>query len=97
MSAVSAPSDLLKPYDARLMRCYPISTLSNHLGNDHEECTLHVEPLETQNPFDGRRIRIGIRGEAKLAYPPKACQIPILTWYSTWVIRVLWMNPCILT
>src|SRR5947209_15765590 len=81
MSAVSAASDLLKPYDARLMRCYPISTRSNHVGNDREECTRRVEPLETQNPFDGRRTCCRIRNEVKLAYSPKACRIPILTWY----------------
>jgi hypothetical protein len=31
MSDVSAASDLLKPYDARAMRCYPVSSRINHL------------------------------------------------------------------
>jgi hypothetical protein len=29
---------MLKPYDARQMRCYPVSTRINHLGNDDEKC-----------------------------------------------------------
>jgi len=32
MKDVAAASDLLKPYDARLMRCYPISTRINHVA-----------------------------------------------------------------
>lgn len=31
-------SELLKPYDARLMRCHPASTRINHVSNDDEEC-----------------------------------------------------------
>jgi putative SOS response-associated peptidase YedK len=42
-------SELLKPYDARLMRCYPISTKVNHVANDDEECSRPVEVLETQD------------------------------------------------
>jgi hypothetical protein len=38
MRDVSAASELLKPYDARLMRCYPISTRINSVANDDEEC-----------------------------------------------------------
>ena len=33
----------LKPCDARLMRCYPVSTRINHFANDDEECS---EPME---------------------------------------------------
>jgi hypothetical protein len=44
-----AASELLKPFDARLMRCYPVSTRINHVANDDEECSRPVEPVETQN------------------------------------------------
>jgi len=42
-------SELLKPYDARLMRCYPVSTLINHVADDDEECSRPVELAETQS------------------------------------------------
>jgi putative SOS response-associated peptidase YedK len=32
MQNVAAASDLLKPYDAQQMRCYPVSTRINHLA-----------------------------------------------------------------
>jgi putative SOS response-associated peptidase YedK len=48
MRDANAASDLLKPYDVRLMRCYPVSTRINHLGNDDEECSAPVELTETQ-------------------------------------------------
>jgi putative SOS response-associated peptidase YedK len=40
---VNAASDLLKPYDARVMRCYPISIRINRVVNDDEECSRPVE------------------------------------------------------
>jgi len=40
-------SELLKPYDHRLMRCYPVSTRINHVVNDDEECSRPVEVAET--------------------------------------------------
>jgi len=43
MADVSAASDLLNPYDARLMRCYPVSTRINSVTNDDEECSRPVE------------------------------------------------------
>ena len=46
---VAAASDLLKPYDARLMRCYPVSNRINHVANDDEECSRRVEIAETQS------------------------------------------------
>jgi putative SOS response-associated peptidase YedK len=49
MSDVTAASDLLKPYDARRMRCYPISSRINHVANDDEECSSPVELAQTQN------------------------------------------------
>jgi putative SOS response-associated peptidase YedK len=42
-------SDLLKPYDARLMRCYPESTRINSVANEDEECSRTVEPAQIQN------------------------------------------------
>jgi len=36
-------SELLKPYDAHLMRCYPVSSRINHAGNDDEECSRPVD------------------------------------------------------
>ena len=41
-------SDLLKPYDARLMRSYPVSTRINHVANDDEECSARVELAQIQ-------------------------------------------------
>jgi len=49
MRDVSVASDLLKPYDAQLMRCFPISTRINHVANDDEECSAPVELGEVQN------------------------------------------------
>jgi putative SOS response-associated peptidase YedK len=48
MTNVAAASDLLKPYDARLMRCYPVSTRVNHVANDDEGCSRPVELTEIQ-------------------------------------------------
>jgi putative SOS response-associated peptidase YedK len=42
-------SELLKPYDARVMGCYPISTRINHVANDNEECSRPVEVAEAQD------------------------------------------------
>jgi putative SOS response-associated peptidase YedK len=52
MQNVAAISELLKPYDARLMRCYPVSSRVNHVANDDEACSTPVELPRTQNlPF----------------------------------------------
>ena len=48
---VAAASELLKPYDARLMRCYPVSTRINHAANDDEEC---AKPVELETPPQGQ-------------------------------------------
>ena len=34
---VNAVSEMLKPYDARLMRCFPVSASINQLQNDDAE------------------------------------------------------------
>jgi putative SOS response-associated peptidase YedK len=49
MNDVGAVSELLKPYDARLMRCYPVSTRINSVVNDDAECSAPVVVAETQN------------------------------------------------
>ena len=53
MQNVAAISELLKPYDARLMRCYPVSTRINHVANDDAECSRPVETAEAQNRLFG--------------------------------------------
>jgi len=42
-------SELLKPYAARLMRSYPISTRINHVANDDEDCSQPAEITQAQN------------------------------------------------
>jgi len=49
MTDVRVVSELLKPYEAQLMRCYPVSSRINHVANDDEECSLCVEITEAQN------------------------------------------------
>jgi putative SOS response-associated peptidase YedK len=49
MQTSSVISDLLKPCDARLMRCYPVSTRINHVVNDDEECSAPVGLAQIQN------------------------------------------------
>jgi len=46
---VSAVSELLRPCDARLLRCYPVSTKINYVVNDDAECSHPVEIVEVQN------------------------------------------------
>ena len=48
MNDVGMASELLKPCDARLMRCYPVSSRVNHVGNDDKECSAPVELTLTQ-------------------------------------------------
>ena len=49
MREAAAASELLKPCDARLMRCYPVSTRINDVANDDEECSQPIELPEIQN------------------------------------------------
>ena len=49
MQNVAAVSELLKPYDARRMRCYPVGTRINHVANDDEECSRPVELVHSQD------------------------------------------------
>ena len=49
MRDVSVASELLRPCDARLMRCYPVSARINNAANDDEECSAPRELAETQD------------------------------------------------
>ncbi len=51
MQNVSSLVELLKPLDARLMRCYPVSTRVNHLANDDEECARFAGISNVQSPL----------------------------------------------
>jgi putative SOS response-associated peptidase YedK len=46
MSDVQAISELLRPYDASRMQCYPVSSRVNQVQNDDAECSAPV-PLES--------------------------------------------------
>jgi putative SOS response-associated peptidase YedK len=48
MRNVPAICDLLKPYDTRQMRNYPVSNRVNHVANDDDECSRPVEIVEEQ-------------------------------------------------
>jgi putative SOS response-associated peptidase YedK len=43
MNSAEAASEMLKPYDARMMRCYPVSDRVNHVANDDAECSARFE------------------------------------------------------
>jgi putative SOS response-associated peptidase YedK len=49
MNNVQVVSELLKPYHAQSMRCYPVSSRVNHAANDDEECSRPVELIQAQN------------------------------------------------
>jgi putative SOS response-associated peptidase YedK len=48
MTNVEAVSEMFKPFNARLMRSYPVSTRINHVANYDAECSAPVELTETQ-------------------------------------------------
>ena len=49
MKDVATASELLlKPFDARLMRRYPVCTRINHVANDDAECSAPVEIAQIQ-------------------------------------------------
>jgi putative SOS response-associated peptidase YedK len=39
MQNMRVASDMLKPYDARMMRCYPVSGRVNSVANDDADCS----------------------------------------------------------
>jgi putative SOS response-associated peptidase YedK len=49
MKDVGAASELLNPYDVRLMRCYPVSNRVNSATNDNEDCSAAVELAHIQD------------------------------------------------
>lgn len=49
MQDVAAAANLLRPYDARLMRCYPVSSRISYVVNDDEECSRSIEVVEDQD------------------------------------------------
>ena len=48
MTNGEAASEMLKPCDARRMRCYAVSARINHVANDDEECSRPVELTQGQ-------------------------------------------------
>ena len=48
MTNVDAARHLLKPYDARLMRSFPVSPRVNSVVNDDAECSMPTQNVETQ-------------------------------------------------
>jgi putative SOS response-associated peptidase YedK len=48
MTNVEAISEMLKPFDARRMRCYAISTRINYVADDDTDCSALVDLIETQ-------------------------------------------------
>jgi putative SOS response-associated peptidase YedK len=49
MTNVDAVSELLKPFDVRMMRLYPVSARVNHVTNDDAECSPPVELVQIQS------------------------------------------------
>ena len=49
MQNVAAVSELLTPYDARQMRCFPVSSRVNSVANDNEVCSKPVENAQIQD------------------------------------------------
>jgi putative SOS response-associated peptidase YedK len=53
MKNVDAASELLRPYDARLIRCYTVSSRINQAANDDQECS------RPRDLWNSHRLRIG--------------------------------------
>ncbi len=51
MTDSAAVSELMKPFDASLMRRYPVSDRVNKVTNDDEECSRAIELSELQTPL----------------------------------------------
>jgi putative SOS response-associated peptidase YedK len=49
MTNVQVISEMLKPFDAQPMRCYPVNTRINHVANDDEQCSAPVQLAQTQD------------------------------------------------
>jgi hypothetical protein len=80
MRDAGAASELLKPFDARLMRCYPVSTRINQVANDDKECSAPVELAQTQARLFCRGVEPGTEhssiaaGYVRLLY----CKLPVV-------------------
>ena len=48
MTEVQTLSDILRPYDAGLMRSYAVGSRINQVANDDEACSTPVEIAEAQ-------------------------------------------------
>ena len=48
MTKVDAVTEVLKPFDARLMRSFPVSTRVNHAVNDDAECSTPIKVAQSQ-------------------------------------------------
>jgi hypothetical protein len=53
MKDLGAASEPLKPDDARLMRCYPVSTRVNHVASDGDACSNSGELGGVQSSCSG--------------------------------------------
>jgi putative SOS response-associated peptidase YedK len=49
MADVDVLSDLLKPFEARLMRSFAVSSRLNQVANDDEACPLPIEGVEAKS------------------------------------------------
>ena len=53
MQDAPSTASLLKPFDSKLMRCYPVSAQVNMVANDGPECSIRVElPAKTPTLFE---------------------------------------------
>ena len=102
MRDVSAASELLRPRDAGLTRCYPISTRINSVANDDEACSAPVaqeskprELPEVRRPCkdQSRNTRAGsVRVARHAGKRQAATEVIIITrsgpniWISTRVV-----------
>jgi len=57
MKDASIISELLKPFDAAAMRCYPVSTRVNQVLNDDAEC---ASPVELERSPQGQLLSQGL-------------------------------------
>ena len=48
MNDVDTVSELLKPYEARSMRSYPVSTRINRVANDDENCCRAADLVQSE-------------------------------------------------
>lgn len=96
MRDVAAVSDLLKPYDARLMRCYPVSSRVNSVVNDDETCSALVQlgtrtddelkwepsklPAVLARPAIQRSAMLGIRPEAPTHFRTRVAGVSAPNW-----------------